>query len=93
MEQPLYYWDPVIAPGDMDFYEGDLFPWRGDILIGGLASEALVRLEIDGERVTGEERMALGIGRIRDLAEDPDGAIWVVIDDDNGRLIKLTPRR
>jgi glucose/arabinose dehydrogenase len=91
MEQPVYYWDPVIAPGDMDFYRGDLFPWRGDILIAGLASEALVRLEIDGDRVTGEERFALGVGRIRDLAESEDGAIWVITDEDNGRVLRLAP--
>jgi glucose/arabinose dehydrogenase len=93
MEQPVYYWDPVIAPGDMDFYRGSLFPWRGDILIAGLDSEALVRLEVEGERVTGEERFALGVGRIRDLAESEDGALWVVTDEDNGRLVRLTPRR
>lgn len=93
MEQPAYYWDPVIAPGDMDFYEGDLFPWRGDILIAGLRSQALVRLELEGGRVIGEERFALGVGRIRDLAEAPDGAIWIVTDEDDGRLLRLTPRR
>jgi glucose/arabinose dehydrogenase len=93
MEQPIYYWDPVIAPGDMDFYRGDLFPWRGDILIAGLESRALVRLEIEGERVTGEERFALGVGRIRDLAESEDGALWIVTDEDNGRVLRLTPAR
>jgi glucose/arabinose dehydrogenase len=93
MEQPVYYWDPVIAPGDMDFYRGDLFPWRGDVLIAGLDSEALVRLELEGERVVGEERFALGVGRIRDLAEAADGSIYIVTDEDNGRLIRLTPQR
>jgi len=91
MDQPVYYWDPVIAPGDMDFYRGDLFPWRGDILIAGLASEALVRLELAGQRVSGEERFALGVGRVRDLAESEDGAIWIVTDEDDGRLLRLTP--
>jgi len=93
MEQPIYYWDPVIAPGDMDFYRGDLFPWRGDILIAGLRAQALVRLELDGERVTGEERFALGVGRIRDIAESEDGALWIVTDEPNGGLYRLTPRR
>jgi glucose/arabinose dehydrogenase len=93
MEQPIYYWDPVIAPGDMDFYRGDLFPWRGDILIGGLEVEQLVRLDIEGERVVGEERFDLGIGRIRDMAEDEDGALWVVTDEDNGRIVRLTPQQ
>ncbi len=92
MEQPIYYWDPVIAPGDMDFYRGSLFPWRGDLLIAGLDSEALVRLDIDGERVTGEERFALGVGRIRDLAESEDGALWIITDENNGRVLRLTPR-
>ncbi len=92
MEQPIYYWDPVIAPGDMDFYRGALFPWRGDILIAGLNTQALVRLEVDGERVTGEERFALGVGRIRDVAESEDGALWIITDEDNGRVMRLTPR-
>ncbi len=91
MEQPIYYWDPVIAPGDMDFYRGSLFPWRGDILIAGLDSEALVRLDVADERVTGEERFALGVGRIRDIAESEDGALWIVTDEDNGRVIRLAP--
>ena len=93
MEQPIYYWDPVIAPGDMDFYRGALFPWRGDVLIAALETEQLVRLEIEGERVTGEERFTLGVGRVRDLAESEDGAIWIVTDHDNGRLLRLTPAR
>lgn len=93
MEQPLYYWDPVIAPGDMDFYRGALFPWRGDLLIGGLLTQSLIRLELAGEGVIGEERFALGIGRIRDVAESEDGALWVVTDEDNGGIYRLTPRR
>lgn len=93
MEQPVYYWDPVIAPGDMDFYRGALFPWRGDILIAGLGSQALVRLDIEGERVVGEERFLLGLGRLRDIAESEDGALWVITDEDNGRIVRLTPRR
>lgn len=91
MEQPIYYWDPVIAPGDMDFYRGALFPWRGDILIAGLNTQALVRLDVEGERVIGEERFALGAGRIRDIAESEDGALWIITDEDNGRVLRLTP--
>ncbi len=93
MEQPVYYWDPVIAPGDMDFYEGDLFPWRGDILVAGLRSQALVRLDLEAGRVVGEERFVLDVGRIRDLAEAADGSIWIVTDEGNGRVLRLTPRR
>lgn len=92
MEQPNYYWDPVIAPGDMDFYRGDLFPWRGDVLIAGLRTQTLVRLDLDGERVVGEERFNLNLGRIRDLAESEDGALWIVTDEDNGRVLRLTPQ-
>ncbi len=92
MEQPIYYWDPVIAPGDMDFYRGALFPWRGDVLIAGLESEALTRLRLRDRRVVGEERFALGVGRIRDLAESEDGAIWIITDEDDGRIYRLTPR-
>jgi glucose/arabinose dehydrogenase len=92
MEQPIYYWDPVIAPGDMDFYRGDLFPWRGDLLVGGLSGEALVRLELEGERVVGEERIPMS-ARVRDMAEAEDGALWIVTDEDDGRVLRLTPRR
>jgi len=94
MEQPLYYWDPVIAPGGMLFYRGDLFPWRGDLLISGLIAQAIVRLDIDGERVVGEEHLlARQEGRVRDIAEDSEGALWIVTDEDNGRLLRLTPQR
>lgn len=94
MEQPIYYWDPVIAPGDMDFYRGTLFPWQGDILIAALRGEALVRLDVEGERVVGEERLLREqVGRIRDLAEDETGALWIITDEDNGRILKLTPER
>jgi glucose/arabinose dehydrogenase len=92
MEQPNYYWDPVIAPGDMDFYRGALFPWRGDLLIAGLNTRSLIRVRLDGDRVVGEERFALDVGRIRDLAEAADGSIYVVTDEDNGRVIRLTPQ-
>lgn len=92
MEQPNYYWDPVIAPGDMDFYRGELFPWRGDALIASLSTQALVRVELRGERVVGEERFNLNLGRIRDLAESEDGALWIVTDEDNGRVLRLKPQ-
>ncbi|WP_319529712.1 PQQ-dependent sugar dehydrogenase [uncultured Cohaesibacter sp.] len=94
MEQPVYYWDPVIAPSGMVFYEGELFPeWRGDVLIGGLASRALVRLKLDGERVVGEARYIEGSGRIRDVDVDAtDGSIIVLTDAGNGALVRLTPQ-
>ncbi|SNY90200.1 Glucose/arabinose dehydrogenase, beta-propeller fold [Cohaesibacter sp. ES.047] len=94
MEQPVYYWDPVIAPSGMVFYDGDMFPaWRGDALIGGLASRALVRLEIEDGKVVGEARYIEGNARIRDVDVDAsDGSIIVLTDADRGALIKLTPR-
>ena len=91
MEQPLYYWDPVIAPGGMTFYDGDAFPdWQGDLLIGALGVGGVVRLELDGERVTTEERLAGDLGRVRDVAVDADGSLLVVTDEDDGALIRLT---
>lgn len=92
MEQPIYYWDPVIAPSGMAFYQGALFPgWRGDLLIGGLAGQALVRLTLDGGRVTGEARYLQGQGRIRDVDVAHDGAVMVLTDAPNGALIRVTP--
>lgn len=89
MEQPVYYWDPVIAPGDMTFYKGNLFPWKGDLLASSLAG-AIVRLELDGEKVVGEERLLQDQGRIRDITEAPDGSLYVLIDD-AGKVLRVTP--
>jgi len=92
MEQPVYYWDPVIAPAGMTFYTGSLFPaWQGSLFIGAMGQQKLVRLEITGERVTGEEHFSFG-ERIRDVAQAPDGSLWLVTDSSNGRILKLTPR-
>jgi glucose/arabinose dehydrogenase len=95
MEQPLYYWDPVIAPSGMQFYGGTLFPaWRGSLFIGGLASTHLVRLTLDGDRVAGEERLLTELQpreRIRDVREGPDGAIYVATDNPKGRVLKIVP--
>lgn len=90
MEQPVYYWDPVIAPGDMIFYTGDLFPWKGDLLIAGLRG-MLVRLEIQNGRVTGEEHILNTEGRLRDVAQASDGSLWVVTDEPNGKVLRVTP--
>lgn len=90
--EPRYYWDPSIAPSDLTFYEGALFPdWQGDILLGALAGQSLVRLDIDGTSVIGEERLRTGQGRVRDVDVDAEGAILILIDDDPGALIRLTP--
>lgn len=92
MEQPVYYWDPVIAPSGMAFYDGAMFPdWRGSVLIGGLAGQALVRLTLEDGRVTGEARYLQGQGRVRDVAVARDGAVMVLTDSDNGALLRLTP--
>ena len=93
MEQPAYYWDPVIAPSGMAFYQGDLFPaWKGSLFVGALRDKQLVRLTTDGERVTGEDRLLPDVGeRIRDVAVGPDGAIYVATDNAQGRILKLVP--
>lgn len=94
MEQPIYYWDPVIAPGGMTFYQGEMFAhWKDSLLIGGLASQALVRLSLQDGRVTGEARYFVGRDRIRDVAVAQDGAVMVLTDAENGQMIRLTPAR
>ncbi|WNG40149.1 PQQ-dependent sugar dehydrogenase [Archangium violaceum] len=94
MEQPVYYWDPVISPSGMTIYSGDLFPeWRDNIFIGGLSSQALVRLVMKDDRVVGEERLLTEQNaRIREVVQGPEGALYLLTDDSNGRLLKLTPR-
>jgi glucose/arabinose dehydrogenase len=94
MEQPVYYWDPSIAPSGMAFYTGDKFPaWRGSVLVGALAGELVSRLETDGNRVTGEERMLQALGeRIRDVRQGPDGFVYLVTDSSQGRIVRLKPK-
>jgi len=94
MEQPVYYWDPVISPSGMTIYTGELFPeWRDNIFIGALSSQALVRLMVRNDRVVGEERLLTDLRvRIREVVQGPEGALYLLTDDTNGRLLKLTPR-
>jgi glucose/arabinose dehydrogenase len=94
MEQPVYYWDPVIAPSGMTFYTGDKYPeWRGNAFVGGLASMALVRLVIENGRVTKEERYLHSLGaRIRDVKQGPDGFLYLITDSGSGRLLRVRPR-
>lgn len=93
LKQPLHYWDPSISPSGLDFYEGELLPeWQGDLLAGGLSGQLLVRLDMDGDAIVGEERLFAGqLGRIRDVRVGPDGAIYLLTDEDNGRLIRVAP--
>lgn len=94
MEQPVYYWDPVIAPSGMIVYRGDLFPqWQGSIFVGGLGSTKLVRLQMQDDRVVGEEWLLADRGaRVRDVQQGPDGAIYVLTEEGtNSKLLRLTP--
>ena len=88
---PLHSWTPVISPSGMIFYGGSRFPsWKGNALIGGISSKALVRVAVDGNRVTDDERIDMG-RRIRDVIEAPDGAILLLTDGKDGELLRLTP--
>ena len=91
MEQPVYYWDPVIAPGGIAFYDGAFADWQGDLLVAGLNPGSLTRLRLDGERVTGEERLLQDVGRIRDVEVLPDGDVLLLIDADPGQILRVTP--
>lgn len=95
MEQPIRQWTPVIAPSGLTIYTGDLFPqWKGNAFIGGLRTQTLVRLELNGEKVTREERMLRQLNeRIRDVRTGPDGALYLVTDDAQGRILRLSPAK
>ncbi len=94
MEQPVYYWDPVIAPSGLQFYTGDAFPaWKGSLFVGALKEMRLVRLVLEGDKVTGEEHLLKDRNqRVRDVRQGPDGALYLVTDQDNGELWKIVPR-
>lgn len=93
MEQPVYYWDPVISPGALAIYSGDLFPeWKGNFFIAGLSSKALIRLTLEGDRVTGEERLLTDRKeRIREVVQGPEGALYLLTDGGSGKLLRVTP--
>lgn len=93
LEQPVYYWVPSIATSGLAFYTADLFKdWNGNLLAGGLAGAVLERLVLDGEKVVGVERLLEDRGdRIRDVRVGPDGAIYVLTDDSDGKLLRITP--
>lgn len=92
MEQPLYYWDPSIAPSGMAFYDADLFPaWKGSLFVGALAGKHLARLTLDGSQIVGEERLLADQARIRDVKVGHDGALYILTDEDPGELLALVP--
>jgi glucose/arabinose dehydrogenase len=86
----IYHWDPVISPSGITFYTADAIPaWRGNLLIAGLSEQAIVRLTLDGEKVTAEERIPLG-ARIRDVKQAPDGSVYALTDEGDGKILRLT---
>jgi glucose/arabinose dehydrogenase len=90
-EAPKAFWVPAISPGGLMFYNGDLFPaWKGSLFIGGLGGEALVRVKVNGENVEKADHWPMD-ARIREVEQGPDGAVWVLEDGGEGRLLKLTP--
>jgi glucose/arabinose dehydrogenase len=93
MEQPVYYWDPSIAPSGAVFYTGALFPdWHGNLFVGALAGQALHRLVLDGDKVVGEEILLADLGaRIRDVRQGGDGALWLLTDETQGRVLRVVP--
>jgi glucose/arabinose dehydrogenase len=94
MEQPVYYWDPVIAPSGATFYTGSAFPaWRGSLFVGSLRPGALVRLTLDGDRVTGEERYLPDVGRVRNVVQGPDGLLYLLTDAADGKVLRVEPTR
>lgn len=92
VEQPVYYWDPSGAPGHLTVYDGAMFPaWRGNLLVAVMRDKHIARLVIADGRVVGEERLLTDLGeRIRDVAVGPDGAVWVITDEPNGKLVRLS---
>jgi len=95
MEQPIKYWVPSIAPSGMAFYTGDVFPaWRGNLFVGALAGQILVRLELRGDTVGTEERLLQQLNeRIRDVRAGPDGALWLATDNSAGRILRVAPAK
>ena len=88
----IAHWTPVISPSGITFYTADAIPgWKGNLLIAGLSSQAIVRLTLDGEKVVEEERIPMGT-RIRDVAQGPDGAVYALTDESKGKILRLTSK-
>ncbi|MBX3229169.1 MAG: PQQ-dependent sugar dehydrogenase [Labilithrix sp.] len=93
MEQPVYYWDPIIAPSGAAFYDGAAFPaWRGSLFVGALAGKHLARLSLEGDRVVGEERLLVDRARVRDVRVGPSGTLFVLTDAEDGELLELVAK-
>ncbi|WP_372421468.1 PQQ-dependent sugar dehydrogenase [Salinarimonas chemoclinalis] len=91
LEPPLWGWVPSFSPSGITFYDGDLIPgWRGDLVVGALSGQALARLDVEGGRIVSEEIIPLGL-RIRAVTTGPDGALYLLVDDDRGALLRLAP--
>jgi len=95
LEQPVYYWDPSIAVSGLAFYTADLIPeWKGNLFVGGLAGAHLERLVLEGEVVVAHEKLLTDLGeRIRDVRQGPDGALWLLTDEKNGKVLRLVPSK
>jgi glucose/arabinose dehydrogenase len=93
VEEPRYYWDPVIAPGGLMFYSGKMFPeWQGNAFVPGLRAKFLVRLVLKNNKVVSEESLLSDMNtRIRGVQQGPDGALYVLTDErDHGKILKLS---
>jgi glucose/arabinose dehydrogenase len=95
MEDPLWHWTPSIAPSGMAFYTGDMFKgWKGSLINGALKFQLIVRLELQGDKVVKEERLLQGLReRIRDVRQGPDGALYLLTDNNAGRILRVTPEK
>lgn len=92
-EAPKLFWNPSISPAGLIYYTGDMFPaWKNSLLLGGLSGEALIRIATDGTSARKADQWDMGT-RIREVEQGPDGAIWLLEDGSNGKLMKLTPAR
>jgi glucose/arabinose dehydrogenase len=91
MEQPIHHWTPSIAPSGLAFYTADRFPaWTGDLFVGALAFQRIVRLDLEGERIVGEEALLTDMGeRIRDVRQGPDGYLYLLTDAAKGKLLRV----
>jgi glucose/arabinose dehydrogenase len=92
LEPPLHFWVPSIAPSGLTFYTGDAIPaWRGNLFLGALSGQKLVRLELAGQRVIAEEALLEDLGeRIRDVVQGPDGALYILTDNPEGRVLRIS---